>query len=272
MPDGVTAPVGAGDPCLDEVKAELQSRPEFEKIVGKALRQAFDEVIDCPRTGRYRIEDLEKTEKTYIGTKVEIVLRQKLELARGAKLDNIIRGHEVDTKFSLTGGWMIPREAVGEICLLVQGSDKLGVFSVGVLRTRMDVLTRGQNQDKKRSVSGSGKRLISWVCRDKKLPLNFLLSLDDNTRAAILSQGSATQRLRALFRNVTGQIIPRSVIPQVAQVPGDPFKRARETKKVLGSEGFQVLCAKYQADSAEFKRHGFSGFEKDDWLSIRVGA
>ena len=102
MTSGAACP---SDNALAEVHAYLSTK-DLKNIVGKGLRQSFDEVIDGPRTGRYCIEQLEKTEKTYIGTKVEIVLRNELELPRGDVLDNRIRGHEVDTKFSLSAHWM----------------------------------------------------------------------------------------------------------------------------------------------------------------------
>jgi hypothetical protein len=106
------------DHALDAVDAWFLAKADMSKVFGESLRRSLDEVIDCQRTGRYRVEQLEKTEKTYIGTKVEIVLRFAFELPRGGTLDNLIAGHEVDTKFSLTGQWMIPREAVDQLCLV----------------------------------------------------------------------------------------------------------------------------------------------------------
>ena len=70
---------------LDQVQRFLAAKPDLGLVVGNGLREAFDEVIDGARTARYRIEQLEKTEKTYIGTKVEIVLRDGLELERGTR-------------------------------------------------------------------------------------------------------------------------------------------------------------------------------------------
>lgn len=258
------------DVALEKVRAFLAAKPNLETIVGDALRQAFDEVIDGARTGRYCIEQLEKTEKTYIGTKVEIVLRAQLELERGATLDNLICGSEVDTKFSLTGGWMIPREAVGEICLLVTGNDNSGTFSVGLLRAIPEVLTSGSNQDGKKTVSAIGKAQIAWLLTDAPLPRNFLLDIDGDLRTAILSPRSGSGRLRSLFTRVTRQIIPRSAILQVAQLQGDPLKRARELKARMLNEGYQVLCAAYELDRVEFRRHGFDAFKDDDWLSIQI--
>lgn len=258
------------DKPLAEVHCALNSIFNFAVVVGKALRQAFDEVIDGPRTGRYSIEQLEKTEKTYIGTKVEIVLRAELELERGIVLDNLICGHEVDTKFSLTGDWMIPTEAIGHLCLLIAANDNTSTFSVGLLRTIPDVLTVGSNQDKKKTVSSAGKKKIVWLLHKEPLPRNFLLDVDANLRAQILAPPSASRRLRSLFTLVTGQIIPRSAILQVAQLRGDPLKRARELKPPLLKEGFQVLCATYDTDRKEFERHGFVHENDDDWISIKL--
>jgi len=257
------------DDALEEVRVFLSERSDLEQVIGEGLRKSFDEVIDGPRTGRYRIEQLEKTEKTYIGTKVEIVLRNELELERGIVLDNLICNHEVDTKFSLTGGWMIPREAVGEICLLIEGSDNSEIFRVGLLRTIPDVLTNGANQDGKKSVSAAGKNRITWLVQKAAMPRNFLLHLNNADRERIMSHSSGMQRVKELFKSVTGQIIPRTAIEQVAQQK-DPMRRARQMKEKLANEGFQVLCATYETDRAEFRRHGFTVVSGDEWLSIRL--
>lgn len=254
--------------AIEQVYAYLLSKPALVETIGKALRQSFDEVIDGPRTGRYRIEQLEKTEKTYIGTKVEIVLRKELELQRGLVLDNLICGHEVDTKFSISGNWMIPREAVGHICLLVSADDNSSLFSVGLLRMTSDVLTTGSNQDGKKSVSAYGKSQIIWVIEKAAMPANLLLSLDEGIRQLIMSQSSGVQRMKELFRNVTGKLIPRTAIEQVAQQK-DPLRRARQMKDSLEGEGIEVLCAKYEIDRSKFEQYGLKTFNDDDWLSIR---
>ena len=262
-PDDTPAP----DTELQAVHAKLLTHANIETLIGEGLRRSFDEVIDGPRTGRFRIEQLEKTEKTYIGTKVEIVLRNELALPRGHVLDNLIAGVEVDTKFSLTGSWMIPREALHQICLLVSGDDNSAKFSVGLLRMHPSMLTEGANQDSKKTVSAAGKKCITWLLHNKPMPRNFLLDLDSATRELIMSQTSGVQRIRQLFLNVTGQLIPRTAIEQVAQQK-DPLRRARQMKDQLSAQGVQVLCATYDADRNEFRRHGFTDFRADDWLSL----
>ena len=49
-----------------------------EKLRG-FFRAAIDEVIDTARSGRFYFTELEKTEKTYLGTKFEILLRDWLK-------------------------------------------------------------------------------------------------------------------------------------------------------------------------------------------------
>jgi len=262
-------PQPTADLPLAQVYQFLMAKPDLIATIGRAIRKAFDEVIDGPRTGRFMIEQLEKTEKTYIGTKVEIVLRAELELERGLVLDNRICGHEVDTKFSISEGWMIPREAVGQICLLVAGNDNAGTFVTGLLRMTEDVLTPGANQDGKRNVSAKGKQSILWLAHKLPMPQNFLLHLHPQVRGQIMSQNSGMQRVRALFQSVTGRIIPRTAIEQVAQQK-DPMRRARQTKASLAQEGYRVLCATYEADRAWFHHYGFYNFDNDDWLSIKI--
>lgn len=257
------------DIALSQVKDFLTAKPELLSIVGQAIRRSFDEVIDGPRTGRYCIEQLEKTEKTYIGTKIEIVLRSELGLERGQILDNLIAGHEVDTKFTVGSTWMIPREAVGQLCLLAMGNDSTGCCAMGLLRMTPEVLTNGENQDGKKSVSAFGKQQITWLVKGP-MPRNFMLDLNDAARHQIMSATSGRGAILALFRNATGALISRAVIEQVAQQK-DAAKRAREAKAVLAAENIQVLCATYLADRAEMIRHGFTTFREDDWLSMPIG-
>ena len=258
--------LGAPDQALLDVRSFMLAKPDHLGVVGRAIRKSFDEVIDGPRTGRYRLEQLEKTEKTYIGTKVEIVLRAELALDRGHVLDNLIVGREVDTKFTVGSTWMIPREAVNQLCLLVTGSDNSGTCGIGLLRMVPAVLRAGVNQDGKNSVSAAGKSQITWLAAGP-MPRNFMLDLPDSARDAIMSAPSGKQAIRALFLNATGRLIPRSVIEQVAQQK-DSLKRAREAKAILAAEGIQVICAAYMDERGEFVRYGFTQFKDDDWLSM----
>ena len=73
-------------------------------------------LLDGQHTGRYRWDQLYKTEKTHFGTLVEINLQRAFGFADGQSMDFAIRGIDVDCKYSQSrGDWMIPPEAMGQL-------------------------------------------------------------------------------------------------------------------------------------------------------------
>jgi hypothetical protein len=50
-------------------------KAKFIQGVGDLLQRSVAHVIDEPNTGRKTLKECEKTEKTYLGTKVEFYLR-----------------------------------------------------------------------------------------------------------------------------------------------------------------------------------------------------
>ena len=118
------------DTELSQVAAELLTVDPDGARIGAAVRTALDLLLDGQHTGRYRWDQLCKTEKTHAGTLVEIGIQRGLELADGRLLDYSIAGADVDCKFShRMGRWMIPPEASGQLVLLVQASDEDGTWS-----------------------------------------------------------------------------------------------------------------------------------------------
>ena len=100
---------------LERLCTAAKSTPA--KLFRELVRRALDEVIDGPRTGRFQLQQLEKTEKTYVGTKVEIIVRAALELDRGTRADVMVGTVPVDIKWSQDLQWMIGKETVGTVCL-----------------------------------------------------------------------------------------------------------------------------------------------------------
>src|SRR6185369_4694745 len=134
------------------------------------IRQSIDEVIDTPRTGRVHARDLEKTEKTYIGTKVEILVRNYFRLPKGI-LDLRVAGHDVDVKNTLGQTWMIPREAIDKPCILVASDEPRKLCYFGIFIAHPSNLTHGRNQDLKHSVSVAGFANIHWIFKEEPYPL-----------------------------------------------------------------------------------------------------
>jgi hypothetical protein len=228
------------DAGLRAVVTGFQRESRLEERFASVFRQSLDEVLDGQRTGRFDIKFLEKTEKTYLGTKVEIVTRAEFELPRGERMDYKIDEHDVDAKFSLSAAWSIPREAMGHLCLLMAADDRKSTFDVGVVRISADILNRGQNQDGKKTISKEGKAAIVWLFRGAALPPNLLLKLPPADTAAIMASRSGQQRINELLRRVQGTIIDRTTAVTVARQQ-DGMKRCRDARPVLAKDGIVVL-------------------------------
>lgn len=230
------------DPALDRAVEWFRAQPDMEERFGAAIRQSFDEVFDGQRTGRYSLAQLSKVEKTYIGTKVEIVVQAEFGLQRGQRMDYLVAGEEIDAKWSMkSGGWMIPTEAVGELCLCMTADDQRSVFSVGLVRADEVNLRSSKNKDQKRRLNDEGLTAVAWLAENGALAENLLLHLDDATRSAILDYDlSGQKRVNQLFRSVQGRLVRREVVLTVAQQDDGP-KRVRDARKHLRPEGIVVL-------------------------------
>lgn len=255
---------------LEEIHGFLTKIPDYEEKMGLVIRKSLDEVIDGARTGRVSITELEKTEQTYIGTKVEIILRADLELVKG-KLDTTICGHDVDIKWSKTyGKWMIPKECVNEACLLITADDAKSTFSVGLIIASKELLTIGKNQDLKRNIAAKDRGFITWLVDNGKLPENFLLKrVSQPIRDKIFKYKKGQPRVTALFREVQEVVIPRIAVETVAQQK-DPMRRLRETRKILKKEGILLLGGQESADLKVIEENGLPSLSKGDSMSIAI--
>ena len=90
----------AVDPQFEAVKKWLSESGRVSRT-GHGIRLAIDWVIDGARTRRYSIDQLQPSEKTYIGNRIEHELLHQWALVKEGDLDCIIEGLCVDVKFSL---------------------------------------------------------------------------------------------------------------------------------------------------------------------------
>jgi Restriction endonuclease NaeI len=238
----------ASDPALDQVLDALGDLDPVGTRMGEVIRETYDQLYDGGRTGRYRWSQLFKTEKTHFGTLVEINLQREFAFRDGLKLDYRIAGHEIDAKFSQDlWKWMLPPEAVGELCLVVTANDETSRFSAGVVRATVDRLGAGTNRDAKKTLSLSGRQAVVWLFRDEPFPPNVLLQLPTADVDAIFAQRSGQQRLNELFRRAVRLRVSRAAVETVAQ-QRDPLKRVRSNggaRQALAREGIAIFGGDY---------------------------
>jgi hypothetical protein len=232
------------DPELDRVLRHLLALDPGGQRFAAALRRTIDLLLDGRHTGRYRWDQLHKTEKTHAGTLVEIGLQREFGFSGGGLLDYSIAGAEVDCKFSQrVGGWMIPPEAFGMLLLLVSASDEQGRWCAGLVRAREQHLRTAANRDLKRGLNEAGTGAIRWLYLDAPLAENALLRLPGPAVARIFAPRSGQQRVNELFRRAQGRRITRAVIATVAQ-QDDYMKRVRAgggARDQLRGEGIVIL-------------------------------
>ncbi|MGW4792642.1 NaeI family type II restriction endonuclease [Nonomuraea sp. NPDC004297] len=249
---GEQSPVSKDGELL-AVEAELLRIKGGRDRFGRVLRDTFDQLLDGERTGRFDPQALSKTEKTHAGTLVEINLQREFEFDNGQDMDYRIAGIDVDCKFSKDlGGWMIPPEALDEICLLVWADDRKSLWSAGLLRaeasklTQSGATTRKGNRDKKLRLNKENLHLVRWLWKDVELIENILLHLNPDIRNSILGFSSGQARINELFRLVQGRRIGRGTVRTVARQL-DYMARIREdggttrARPRLRQEGIIIL-------------------------------
>jgi hypothetical protein len=244
-------PSDAPDAELDAVEAELHRLDPAGDQVAAVLRDTLDQLYDGQHTGRWNYDQLHKTEKTHMGTLVEINLHRQFGFADGDATDYRIAGIEVDCKYSMTyGGWELPPEAIGHLCLLITANDETSTWSAGLVRVRDEYLRDRRNRDSKRQLSAAARSHIRplWP-QHGHLAENIFLHMDPRDRERIFSAKATrgTQHGQAktneLFRTVQRRIIRRAEIATVAQ-QDDFMKRARGNggaRTALRPEGIMVL-------------------------------
>lgn len=242
--------------ALSALEAELLmavgGQAVFEEKLRSFFRSAIDEVIDTARTGRFFFRDLEKTEKTYLGTKFEILLRDWLQVPKGILLDLMIGGREVDVKSTTGGGsgWMIPPEAIDQFCILLRVNETTAKCAFGLVRARPAYLRSGNNRDMKTSFSAAGTKNIWWLVSDFEYTPNFWTRISDEIRQTIMSSGKGTKRLASLFELCVGMPVSRVQLAAVA-AQDDFMKRLRKNggaRDILAPKGIALLYSETDRD------------------------
>lgn len=266
----------SSDPELARVTSALRADDPDGLRFARTLRRTFDQIYDGRNTGRFRWEQLRKTEKTHFGSLVEINLQREFAFADGVQLDYRIAEADVDCKWSQSdGGWMMPPEAIDQICLLVTGSDHRSLWSAGLVRAAEPLLNASTNRDEKRTLSVAGRTAIQWLWRDAHLPENVLLQIDPAIVQTIMvdlaGPGRGQKRINELFRRVPNRIIGRGVVATVAQ-QDDYMKRLRENggaRGYLKPEGI-VIFGDFQNHRSLALRLGLPPIGDGDSMSARL--
>lgn len=282
-------------PELQDLADWFESDPDTRERFRWALRDSLDELLDGQRTGRWAYQHLSKTEKTYLGTAVEVNLTKEFDFADGDHLDWSIAGRDIDCKFSKdVGGWEIPMEMylcpdheqrqgkADHPALLTWFDDTTNRWVAGLITAtdgrlswRTDKITgavvRGYNSDNKRKLKSETFPDIYWLWGGLQidLPRNLLLHMNPDARGRILSPKlSGQRRVNQLFQEIQGQIVGRQTVLTVGQQDDAP-KRVRDARKALKPAGI-VILGHQDAHPKIAEALGLTVPVKGEWIAVRI--
>lgn len=250
--------------------------PKLGTMIGEIVRDSIDRVVQTPKTNRLFYDDLEPTEKTYIGTCVEIDLRSNLKLPKGPHMDLLVVGHDTDVKFSrLFGGWMIPEEAYGKACILIAADDSMSRFYAGLVIAKVEYLRTGKNKDKKLGLTAAARSNILWLFQNELYPRNFWLDVQRDTVDRISNGASGNERMTTFVREILGRPFSRKIVEDVG-AQDDFMRRIRAdssakngTRDVLLKEGIVVVHGHKLATREMMKKFGID-LRHDMFISHRL--
>nr|WP_269326588.1 NaeI family type II restriction endonuclease [Kineosporia mesophila] len=239
------------DPEIAAVRDRLYQLDPTGERIARVIRDTYDQLYDGQRTGHWHFSQLSKTEKTHMGTLIEINLQREFKFDDGDATDYRIAGVQVDCKYSMRpGGWALPPEIINHLALLIWANDDTATWTAGLVRVDGKIMNLALNRDRKGTLSALGRTKIMRLWPDHgRLAPNLFISLDPATRASIFNAqengqpSSGQARVNELFRRVQQRIIRRAEIATVAQQE-DFMKRARENggaRSKLRPEGILIL-------------------------------
>ncbi|MGW6199717.1 NaeI family type II restriction endonuclease [Kribbella sp. NPDC055110] len=267
------------DAARDQVvRAFSKADPDGTRAAA-VFRATYDQLYDGQHTGRFRWDQLYKTEKTHYGTLLEINLRREFDdviddTVEGNALDYSICGYDVDCKFSQSfGGWMLPPECFGQLLLVAWADDQRGTWCLGVVRATDDNRRSSVNRDGKTQLSLIGRQQIDWLHYEASLPPNVLLGLDAATLQRILAPKSGQARVTELLRHVTERRIGRNTIATLAQ-QDDYMARLRDngngSRTKLREVGYLIPGGDYEAHRTVARKLGVEIPGPGEVISLRV--
>ncbi|OJT17512.1 hypothetical protein BO221_45770 [Archangium sp. Cb G35] len=219
---------------------------QFPALVRKAIDSVLDPVLTC----RTRVTELDNVEKTFVGLKIEHLVRDMLDVPKGLR-DLVINGRDVDIKNTTGDTWMIPAETYRneDPVLVIASEERTHRCWLGLLVTRKGYLGK-PNQDKKRGVLSGAFRNIMWLVEAAPYPESRWAHLDMDRFRELRKVKGGKKRACQFFRENLRVPMHRTVIHALLFDQDDFMKRLRENggaRDVLKAEGIALLSGSYDA-------------------------
>ena len=134
----------------------------LERDLPMIARQAIEQVIDWPRTGRQSIDDVERAERAYLSTRLEIMFRYWLGGVGGNALD--VDGIEVGVKNVFGRECWISNQRIGRPLLIIQtdlGNSRVSLAALVARSNRARLTARCASSN---NAAVHSRCSIHWLC------------------------------------------------------------------------------------------------------------
>ena len=269
-----TIAIGHPDyPVLDTVRSGV-----YQRVGGQAqltarfpllVREAIDFVLDPVRTARTRMSELDSIEKTFVGLKIEHVVRDMLDVPKGLR-DLVIAGIDVDIKNTIGNTWMIPPETyrTEDACLLVASDEATHLCWLGLLIARQSYLN-APNRDAKRSVASGAFAHIMWLVNGAPYPKSRWANINMDRFRELKRIKGGTKRAVAFFAENIGLPVHRDVV-QSLLLQHDYMKRLRANggaRDILRRQGVALVSGIY--DSGLIAQLHLTAISSEEMMAVK---
>lgn len=260
---------------VDAIAKDIQARipSGMKEALSRLVVQAVEFVLDPVLTGRTRITQLDNVEKTFIGLKVEHLLREVLGAPKGIR-DLVLAGHDVDVKNTVgaSWAWMIPPETYRgeEPCVLIAADEDARQVWMGVFLARDAYLTT-PNRDGKRGVRKAAYANILWLVENSPWPPNRWADIDMVRFLDLRRIKGGSNRAALFFSENLRKPVHRNVLLALLFDQKDPIKRLRGNhgaRDILKPRGVALMSGVYYNGILE--KLGLPRIGNDEWIAVEA--
>jgi hypothetical protein len=238
---------------LDKIRRAIFARvggpQQLTERFPALVREAIDFVLDPVRTARTTMAELDSIEKTFVGLKIEHVVRDMLDVPKGLR-DLVIDGTDVDVKNTIGDNWMIPPETyrTEDVCLVIASEESSHRCWMGLVVARNAYLN-APNRDQKRSFKSEAFGNILWLVEAAPYPVSRWASINMDRFRELKKIRGGTNRAVAFFSENLRLPVHRDVIHSLL-LQHDYMKRLRANggaRDVLKGRGVALLSGIYDS-------------------------
>jgi hypothetical protein len=259
----------------DAIGARVGGSDVLTSRFPELVRDAVDAVLDPVQTARTRLHELDNVEKTFVGLKLEHMVRDFLDVPKGLR-DLEINGTDVDIKNTVQDNWSIPQETYrnSEPCLLMAVDEEQHKCFLGLFVAKPEYLHKGKgNRDTKKGVSKAGFKNILWLVKDEPFRQSRFIGLDMDRFRELRKMPGGKERAAQFWRENLRTVLHREVMHALLFDQYDYMKRLRANggaPDLLKSESTAILIGTYNNERTIAAELGIPDLKRDEVVGVKA--